>query len=212
MYLITNSEHKIVDISNISRYVRRQPNGIVVLCDRADAEAIYSDDHNKYYPIDRVGYVADSHQLISVENVPENIVVQNENITESFRILNILTQFVKKTVEKLYFLPKVNKTDKFFNISYEMFAINEFLQESLDEVYSLDFKEISDVKNIADILIENYLNYVIFQFLKFKSYKFKDIYGYDIFNVKSDELKRNTIFFPYEVAKNTLMKMMHGNI
>lgn len=44
------------------------------------------------------------------------------------------------------------------------------------------------------------------------SYKFKDIYGYDIFNGKSDELKRNTIFFPYEVAKNTLMKMMHGNI
>ena len=28
------------------------------------------------------------------------------------------------------------------------------------------------------------------------SYKFKDIYGYDIFNGKSDELKRNTIFFP----------------
>lgn len=59
MYLIVNSEYKIVDISNISRYVRRQPNGIVVLCDRADAEAIYSDDHNKYYPIDRVGYVAE---------------------------------------------------------------------------------------------------------------------------------------------------------
>lgn len=74
MYLILNSEYKVMDICEVAKYVRRQSNGIVVLCDRADAEAIYSDDHNKYYPIDRVGYVADSHQLISVENVPENIV------------------------------------------------------------------------------------------------------------------------------------------
>lgn len=74
MYLIVNSEYKIVDISNISRYVRRQPNGIVVLCDRADAEAIYSDDHNTYYPIERVGYVVDSHQLVEVDSVPEGIV------------------------------------------------------------------------------------------------------------------------------------------
>ena len=41
-------------------------------------------------------------------------IVRNENVTESFSIFNILTQFVKKTVEKLYFLPKVNKSDKFF--------------------------------------------------------------------------------------------------
>ena len=74
MYLIVNSEYKIVDISNISRYVRRQPNGIIVLCDRADAEAIYSDDHNTYYPIERVGYVVDSHQLVEVDSVPEGIV------------------------------------------------------------------------------------------------------------------------------------------
>ena len=74
MYLITNSDHKIMDISNVSRYVRCQPNGIVVLCDRADAEAIYSDDHNTYYPIERVGYVVDSHQLVEVDSVPEGIV------------------------------------------------------------------------------------------------------------------------------------------
>lgn len=74
MYLIINSEYKILDVSNISRYVRRQPNGIIVLCGKDNAEAIYSDDHNTYYPIERVGYVVDSHQLVEVDSVPEGIV------------------------------------------------------------------------------------------------------------------------------------------
>lgn len=74
MYLIINSEYKILDVSNISRYVRRQPNGVVVLCDKDSAEAIYSDDHNTYYPIERVGYVADSHQLVQVDSVPDGVV------------------------------------------------------------------------------------------------------------------------------------------
>jgi SNF2 family DNA or RNA helicase len=102
-------------------------------------------------------------------------IVEHPNITDSFKVFNIVTQFVKKLVEKLYFLPKVNKTDNLFSINYEMFAINNFLQSSIDEVYSLDFTPISTIKNIADVLIENYLNYVIFTFLKFKAYRFKDI-------------------------------------
>ena len=116
-------------------------------------------------------------------------IVSNSNITESFRILNIITQFVKKTVEKLYFLPKVNKTDNFFTISYEIFSINDFLQCSLDEVYSLDFSKLSNIKNIADLLIEDYLNYVIFKFLKFKSYKFKEMVS-SVYFIKPQNSKR----------------------
>ena len=56
-----------------------------------------------------------------------------------------------------------------------MFAINDLLQDSIDEVYTLDFSKISSEKHIADKLIEDYLNYVIFLFLKFKAYRFKDI-------------------------------------
>ena len=116
-------------------------------------------------------------------------IVSNSNITESFRILNIITQFVKKTVEKLYFLPKVNKTDNFFTISYEIFSINDFLQCSLDEVYSLDFSKLYNIKNIADLLIEDYLNYVIFKFLKFKSYKFKEMVS-SVYFIKPQNSKR----------------------
>ena len=102
-------------------------------------------------------------------------IIEHPNITESFKIFNIITQFVKKLAEKLYFLPKVNKTDNFFHITYEMFSINDQLQTSIDEVYSLNFSEISNLKTIANILIEDYLNYVIFKFLKIKAYKFKEI-------------------------------------
>jgi len=102
-------------------------------------------------------------------------IIDDPKITESFRILNIITQFVKKAASKLYFLPKVNKSEKFFYITYEMFAIGNSLQSYIDEVYSLDFSKISDIKNITDVLIENYLNEIIFMFLKFKAYRFKEI-------------------------------------
>ncbi len=116
-------------------------------------------------------------------------IVEAPNITDSFRIFNIITQFVKKVVEKLYFMPKVNKTDNFFTITYEMFAINDLLQDSIDEVNTLDFTKISNEKHIADKLIEEYLNYVIFKFLRFKAYKFKEIIS-SIYFIKPANNKR----------------------
>ena len=74
MYLILNSEYKVMDICEVAKYVRRQSNGIVVSCPQDDAEAIYSDDSNTFYPIERTGFVADSHTLVQVDSVPEGIV------------------------------------------------------------------------------------------------------------------------------------------
>ncbi len=124
--------------------------------------------------VDKIGYIVPL-DLIWEYFSGFDYIVDDPKITESFKILNITTQFVKKVVEKLYFLPKVNKSEKFFYITYEMFAINDLLQSSTDEVYSLDFSKISNIKNIADVLIEKYLNEIIFMFLKFKAYRFKDI-------------------------------------
>ena len=74
MYLILNSEYKVMDICEAAKYVRRQSNGIVVSCPQDDAEAIYSDDSNAFYPIERTGFVADSHTLVQVDSVPDGVV------------------------------------------------------------------------------------------------------------------------------------------
>ncbi|MBQ3641041.1 DEAD/DEAH box helicase, partial [bacterium] len=66
---------------------------------------------------------------------------------------------------------------------------NNFLQSSVDEVYSLNFSAVSSKPNIADILIEDYLNYVIFKFLKFNAYRFKDIVS-SIYFLKPQNNKR----------------------
>ena len=124
--------------------------------------------------VDKIGYKVPLDLIWEYFSGFDSI-VDHPNITESFKVFNIVTQFVKKVVEKLYFLPKVNTTDNYFTITYEMFAINDLLQDSIDEIYTLDFKQISSEKHIADKLIEQYLNHVIFLFLKFKAYRFKDI-------------------------------------
>ncbi len=138
--------------------------------------------------VDKIGYIVPLDLIWEYFSGFDSI-VRNESLSESFVILNVITQFVKKLVEKLYFLPKVNKTDNLFYITYEMFALDNNIQSSVDEVYSLDFSKISDVKNIADILIENYLNYVIFMFLKFKAYRFKELES-SIYFIKCVNSKR----------------------
>lgn len=104
MYLIINSEYKILDVSNISRYVRRQSNGIVVSCPQDDAEAIYSDDSNTFYPIERTGFVAEGHTLVQVDSVPDGVVAgyyyyRNGEFYTSDRELDKLSKSPEKVKE-----------------------------------------------------------------------------------------------------------------
>ena len=74
MYLITNSAKLIVEICNHPCYVRRQSNGVVILSDQEHADAIYSNDSDTFWPIESIGYLCDSHTLVEVESVPNNVV------------------------------------------------------------------------------------------------------------------------------------------
>ena len=114
--------------------------------------------------------------------------------------LRRIIQGEKSIQELLKYYGKKNLTDKDLNeLSNDELKL---LQESLDEVYSLDYSVISDKKTIANFLIENYMNYVIFQFLKFKAYKFKEI-DYNILlgaAERYNELKFNVIKSKYPIT------------
>ena len=104
MYLILNSEYKVMDICEVAKYVRRQSNGIVVSCPQDDAEAIYSDDSNTFYPIERTGFVADSHTLVQVDSVPDGVVAgyyyyRNGEFYTSDRELDKLSKSPEKVKE-----------------------------------------------------------------------------------------------------------------
>ncbi len=74
MYLIINSENLIAEIAQHPSYVRRQDNGVVITCDKEHADAIYSNDTNTFYPTEKSGHLWESHTLVEVDSVPENVV------------------------------------------------------------------------------------------------------------------------------------------
>lgn len=96
MYLITNSSKLIVEICNHPCYVRRQSNGVVILSDQEHADAIYSNDSDTFWPIERVGYLCDSHTLVEVESVPNDVVAgyyfYNDNAGEFYTTEENLTK------------------------------------------------------------------------------------------------------------------------
>lgn len=72
MYLIINSEDLIVEIASGACYVRRQPNGVVTLSDKDSAEAIYSNDSDKFYPVENDEW--GNYLLVTIDTVPSSVV------------------------------------------------------------------------------------------------------------------------------------------
>lgn len=104
MYLILNSEYKVMDICEVAKYVRRQSNGIVVSCPQDDAEAIYCDDSNSFYPVGRTGFISDCHTVVQVETVPDDVVAgyyyyRNGEFYTSDRDLDKLSKSPEKVKE-----------------------------------------------------------------------------------------------------------------
>ena len=118
-----------------------------------------------------------------------------QDIKDSFKFYFNLTNFVKKTVEKLNFIPTVQFRKDTFSVIYEPYFKNNDYLESYTEIINNGFLE----KETTKKLIERYLNYLIFTFLGIKHYKFKDLKSAPYF-VKYQNNKR--IFKGVDLAQD----------
>ncbi|MBQ2644367.1 hypothetical protein IJG14_02180, partial [bacterium] len=116
-------------------------------------------------------------------------VEHNEDLTDSYIAINNLTQFVLKVIQKLYFIPKVEMSDKLFSVKYELFSFSDELTNSLKKLSDFDFDKFSAIKNTKDYLIDKYLNYILFKFIGLKISKFKDLKA-SVYFVKPLQQKR----------------------
>lgn len=82
-----------------------------------------------------------------------------------------LVQFVKKTVEKLQFVPAVKFRKDTFSVYYEPYFKNKDYVKAYVEITENDVLDSETTKKF----IERYLNYLIFTFLNVKHYRFKDL-------------------------------------
>lgn len=105
--------------------------------------------------------------------------------SEDYRFYFNLFQFVKKTVEKLHFIPSVNFRKDTFSIYYEPYLHNKDFIRAYTQMLENDFLD----KETTKKLIERYLNYLIFTFLGVKHYRFKDLKA-AVFLVKNNLQKR----------------------
>ena len=116
-----------------------------------------------------------------------------DDLTDSFKFYFYLTNFVKKTVEKLNFVPTVQFRKETFSIIYEPYFKNSDYLKSYTEIINNEFLD----KETTKKLIDRYLNYLIFTFLGVKHYKFKDLKS-EIYFVKHTSHKR--IFKGHDLA------------
>ncbi len=105
--------------------------------------------------------------------------------SKSYQFYFNLFQFVKKTVEKLNFIPAVNFKKDTFSIFWEPYFKNKDFLKAYSEITD---NEILD-PNTTKKLIEKYLNYLIFTFLNVKHYRFKDLKA-SMYLVKNISQKR----------------------
>lgn len=73
MYLICDYKGVIAEVCQHPAWVRKQSNGCVVLCDERDADAIYSNDTDSFYPAAKAAASGNPYHLEAVEDVPEGV-------------------------------------------------------------------------------------------------------------------------------------------
>jgi len=136
------------------------------------------------YKDDKLGYKIPIELFFEYfTGVDENIDLKDTR--DNYRFFFHLTKFVKKTVEKLNFVPTVQFRKETFSIIWEPYFQNKDYMSAYQEILENEFLDRETTKK----LIEKYLNHLIFTFLHVKNSRFKDIKAAAYF-VKNTSHKR----------------------
>lgn len=70
MYLICDYKGMIAEVCENPAWIKRQSNGVDVLCPESEATALYSNDTDSYYPAGRAAVSGTPYHLAEVDSVP----------------------------------------------------------------------------------------------------------------------------------------------
>ena len=73
MFLILDYKNVITEICNRAIYIKRLKNGFDDFATEADADSVYSDDTDSYYPAAKNPSSCNPYRIVEVEEVPENV-------------------------------------------------------------------------------------------------------------------------------------------
>ena len=74
MYLICDYRGTIAEICRQAVWIKHQKNGVDISCEEKDANAIYSNDTDSFYPAGRPCTAANRYHIVTVDVVPDNVV------------------------------------------------------------------------------------------------------------------------------------------
>ena len=74
MFLICDYRGTIAEICKRAVWIKHQKNGVDISCDEKDANAVYSNDSDSFYPAGRPCTAANKYHIVSVDVVPDGVV------------------------------------------------------------------------------------------------------------------------------------------
>jgi hypothetical protein len=74
MFIIINRANLVVNVTSDIRYVKRHANDLAINADKDDADAIYVEDNDTFYPTVGSLWSKDVFIVVEVEEVPDEVI------------------------------------------------------------------------------------------------------------------------------------------
>ena len=103
MYLVLDYKNVVTEIASRAIYIKRLKNGFIDFATENDADSVYVEDTDSYYPARLAPGSCNTYHIVEVEEVPENVEALKYLYTsEGFVKLETLTDSSMLPEQKLY--------------------------------------------------------------------------------------------------------------